>query len=126
MRAFGNNVQAELMRNITANGTSQIFWYCPDCKKHCTKQIKYIDHKKVTGWNGTKIEDIPTLKDYRHSDTKCAVLGCNRLDVELHHFAPKHLFGEQIAELWPQAYLCKYHHDLWHNLVDKIKEAVRL
>lgn len=46
----------------------------------------------------------------------CAVRGCPEWGEELHHFAPKCLFGSDVAELWPKAYLCTAHHDEWHRV----------
>jgi hypothetical protein len=36
---------------------------------------------------------------------------------EYHHWAPRAIFGEQEAGLWPGAYLCRRCHMAWHELV---------
>lgn len=34
--------------------------------------------------------------------------------LELHHFAPKHLFGDE-SDKWPVAFLCVPCHSKWHK-----------
>jgi hypothetical protein len=41
---------------------------------------------------------------------------CGARDVELHHWAPRAMFGEE-ADRWPQDYLCHDHHAEWHRTV---------
>ena len=45
----------------------------------------------------------------------CSVQGCPGSGEELHHWAPKCLFGPDAAELWPKGYLCRIHHQEWHK-----------
>lgn len=44
--------------------------------------------------------------------TVCGVTG----STELHHWAPKHLFGDE-AYKWPTANLCRECHLKWHKIV---------
>ncbi len=37
--------------------------------------------------------------------------------LQEHHWAPKHLFGEDEADRWPKSYLCEACHDRWHRVV---------
>jgi hypothetical protein len=37
--------------------------------------------------------------------------------VELHHWAPKALFGDE-AEVWPQDFLCRSCHIRWHQTMN--------
>jgi hypothetical protein len=103
--------EATLVRNITGSGTSQVYWKCNACHKNAVGTARFIQHALITGY-GIKIDDIPTEKDYRVE--KCAV--CGELGAEYHHWAPRHLFGDN-ADKWPTAYLCKAHHDEWHNIL---------
>lgn len=61
------------------------------------------------------LEEMQVVADYTEYSHECAVRGCDRRDTQYHHFAPRHLFDD--ADNWPCAYLCKYHHDLWHNRI---------
>lgn len=101
---------ADLTRDITASGVSQIYWQCQTCK--CNATGTFIEHEKVTKY-GINIDDIPVVMDYRGE--RCAV--CGELGAEYHHWAPRHLFGDADAEKWPGAYLCQKHHTLWHRIV---------
>jgi hypothetical protein len=46
---------------------------------------------------------------------ECAV--CGELAAELHHWAPRSMFGKDEAELWPRSWLCTTHHQQWHNVM---------
>ncbi len=45
---------------------------------------------------------------------------CGDRKAELHHWAPKEIFGDVEAERWPKDYLCVPCHIAWH---EKIKSA---
>ena len=63
--------------------------------------------------NGFEWDKLPLLKNLSLSSEPCVVCGIN--GTELHHFAPRYLFEN--ADSWPTAYLCKKHHEEWHNKV---------
>lgn len=107
----GVSLDADLVRTITTSGTSQVYWKCLRCKRNANGPGKFIEHSKITKY-GIKIENIPVEKDYRTE--RCAV--CGALGAEYHHWAPRHLFGDD-ADKWPGAHLCNKHHTLWHRLV---------
>lgn len=46
----------------------------------------------------------------------CQVRGCSQAGQEMHHWAPKQLFGDE-ADDWPMGLLCAVHHRLWHSLI---------
>ena len=46
----------------------------------------------------------------------CAVNGCHQPATEEHHWAPRAIFGA-VAEAYPTAWLCQYHHQLWHDTI---------
>jgi protein-arginine kinase activator protein McsA len=106
------NVSALLVRRISASGVSMVYWQCPDCQDAIDKAPHWIKHDQLTT---AKIdpETLPVAGDYRQQHA-CAV--CGSVGTEYHHFAPKHLFGDE-ADLWPTAYLCLRHHHQWHTLV---------
>ena len=66
--------------------------------------------------NIRKIKDIMTKTESKgyFKKNQCAV--CGSYQVELHHFAPKYLFGDD-SDNWPTAYLCREHHKQWHDIV---------
>src|SRR5574340_592934 len=99
----------KLVRNITVNGTSQIYWLC---MAHNGAAGHTITHDKVKA-AGINIDELPVIENYS-SQEQCIV--CGAVGAELHHWAPKHLFGDT-AEAYPKSYLCHHHHMLWHDLV---------
>lgn len=112
-----------LRRNITASGYSQYFWWCLDCDSHARKQSIFIGHLVVQDWfkrgrlNGAKsLDDIPIINNYA-DDCRCVV--CKKPGAEYNHWAPQSLaeyFGDDWAA-WPGGYLCRFHHQLWHDIV---------
>jgi len=101
-----------LVRSIAANGSINIYWECQKHKGGVSKSAQFISHKKIID-AGYDINELPVVSDYRGHE-KCVV--CGKPNIELHHFAPRHLFGDD-CEKWPKAYLCKECHALWHRLV---------
>ena len=58
------------------------------------------------------IETLPVFRDHR-DPTPCAHCGASG-GVELHHWAPWHLFDD--ADSWPTSHLCRACHDMWHRV----------
>lgn len=104
-----------LVRNITTSGVSQVYWQCQVCKKSTTKPMQYIHHKRVEMY-GLDVNQIPVIEDYSKDGPPCDVRGCENRGTEVHHVAPRHLFGDN-ADSWPTINLCKLHHDEWHKKV---------
>ena len=115
------NVPMLLRKQIASNGTKQIGWYCVQCERW-EQPTRWLAHKDVTdclrAYQAT-IDNIPTVNDYR--DVPCVV--CGQIGTETHHWMPQKFNSHPDVEAeWPawqslQAPLCKYHHDLWHDLV---------
>lgn len=47
----------------------------------------------------------------------CSYDGCSAPGAEIHHFAPRHVFGPVECERWPVAPLCPKHHREWHKRI---------
>ncbi len=106
-------MQVRLVRNITTSGSSQVYWYCTFGKHPIARNgSSWIKHEIIRE-AGFDPDDLPVIENYSGTEL-CAV--CGSPFAERHHFAPRHLFGDE-AEQWPTAYLCKKHHDRWHALV---------
>lgn len=103
----------KLVRTITASGISQVYWQCSSCKDNANGGAVYIKHE-ILKQNKVEIDDLPVVADYRRLENACVV--CGALGAERHHWAPRYLFGDR-AEEYPTAYLCNYHHMLWHRIV---------
>ena len=43
---------------------------------------------------------------------------CGKSGAELHHWAPKAIFGKDEAEQWPTDYLCLECHTFWHDTIN--------
>ena len=106
-----NTSEALLVRDITNSGVSNVYWLCSKCQGHAQGAAQWISHRKLTDY-GIVIDDLPIIQDGR-SDL-CIV--CGQSATEYHHWAPRHIFGDE-SDLWPGAFLCKIHHDQWHQMV---------
>jgi hypothetical protein len=49
------------------------------------------------------------------------VTGCETLNVETHHWAPRAVFGPD-SDRWPTSPLCPRHHQEWHRRVNAATE----
>ena len=95
---------------IARNGTRQIRTVCESCGwvgTHSWGHARFTDEERSA---------LAVVRDNRTRETaRCEV--CNAPEVELHHFAPVHLFGWEEADRWPTAWLCPDHHREWHRIV---------
>jgi hypothetical protein len=98
-------------RQIARNGAVTIILRCANCGENPTPATPF--HGKAAF---PEYETFPVLNDYREFGEPCAVRGCDDIETEYHHFAPRHLFGND-AEDYPGAYLCRRHHKEWHDKV---------
>ncbi len=105
--------KARLVRDIATNGAINIYWLCTNCLKPFYPGKQFIKHEKVIDF-GIDIDELLVIEDYSANGEPCAV--CGKRQTEIHHFAPKHLFGDD-ADKWPVAPLCKYHHTMWHEIL---------
>ena len=94
-----------------ASGEVHIAYRCLSCLKNLNSTGQWIGKETIKKL-AIDIESLPIFDDYRANNPPCAV--CNKRGTELHHFAPKELFPDTFED-WPKAYLCKTHHDEWHN-----------
>lgn len=112
----------KLRRKITRNGIEKFFWACLDCGgRHANQRYYWVSRKDVDRWRQAgrlkidSIRDIPIVADYS-DDVACIICGCN--GAEYHHLAPQSLseFFDEYSQ-WPGMYLCRKHHQQWHNIV---------
>lgn len=85
-----------------SNGARQVKEMCVVCRRRTAA----LPHGDID------LDSLPVLADNRKA-TACAHCGSPD-DIELHHFAPKHLFDD--ADRWPTAYLCRPCHQEWHRV----------
>lgn len=94
------------------NGSKVYPRYCEDCGTGCNGLASKQEASSV-------LYELKYLEFISSNISKLIGIGCHVCgdkDVELHHIAPRHLFGSE-CELWPTVYLCKKHHKQWHDLV---------
>jgi hypothetical protein len=104
---------------VMGSGGIHIKAVCPVCGHNLKGSGQWISKKAIPL---EILESLPTLDDYTIHLPPCEV--CGGIGVELHHWAPKELFPETF-ELWPKSYLCKQHHDEWHNKITNPYRTLR-
>lgn len=98
------------------NGSSHFVWVCSVCDRPVASNAAsgiYIPHDRVLEHLTVgEINALPLLMP--DLSARCVV--CGDRNCELHHWAPRHLFGEE-CEKWPKDYLCVKCHARWHELL---------
>lgn len=117
----GPQSEVKLRRIVNAASVSMFAWYCLHCKSWVETPVRYFKHDVILpalAKQGAQADDIPIVADYR---LQCQI--CGHVGAEYHHWLPQ-MFKEHpdITQQWPTweqqgINLCKYHHDLWHDLV---------
>lgn len=91
---------------MTTNSGSTVYpYYCRECGHKTTCYARKTD---VAG------RLLNELQPTHNRKPECCV--CGAIGAELHHWAPRHLWGKE-ADKWPTAYLCIECHRLWHQVV---------
>lgn len=91
-----------------SNGSYQVIDQCNWCGQNARGNGINVPHREVNN-----LDALPLLADYSAHAPKCEVCGSGN-GTELHHFAPRHIFGPVTAERYSQAYLCRDCHTDWH------------
>jgi hypothetical protein len=91
---------------VFANGSRHVYRGCLDCGRPL----------EGGRWLRKPAEqDLPVVLDERTSRPPC--VRCGGFGTDLHHFAPRAIFGTDEAEMWPTAWLCPDCHDYWHRMM---------
>ena len=110
-KSCNHDTTAKLVRNVTASGTSQVWYQCIFCHGNIGGVASaFVKHSELRDKN-IDVETIQIVNDYRDQNRICFV--CGEPNCQLHHYAPRHLFDN--ADSWPTSYLCQKHHDEWHK-----------
>lgn len=104
-------VEIVLGKTVMGSGAFHVKAVCPNCGHNLKGSGQWVSKKVVPL---EILESLPILDDFSIQLPPCEV--CGEKGVELHHWAPKELFPETFED-WPKSYLCKKHHDEWHNAV---------
>ena len=99
-------------RFVASSGTMQFPWYCVKCKHKTNLLVKKEVIEKNLKIKSKKINDFYYLgaSELKNCDV-CGVIG-----AELHHYAPRHIGGDD-CDKWTTGYLCTKHHKEWHEMI---------
>lgn len=95
-----------------ANGTRYLFNACVDCQ-----QPYPASGGRWLSQDGVDMDQIPVVDDQRTQNPPCQV--CGAWGTELHHWAPRAIFGVCECDHWPTAWLCVPCHAEWHKRIDE-------
>lgn len=107
-------VTAQLYIKPAASGAETFSWACGNCQRLDPFNTGlFISAKKVyEALTVPQIQSLPVL--VIPLVARCAK--CGSRHAELHHWAPRAIFGDE-ADEWPTDYLCVPCHDRWHEKV---------
>lgn len=103
----------------TQSGSTIYPYFCSDCGYvsggNCASKSAAMQYAATHGpLKYVKTRTQQWMEKNQIEEKKCEV--CSAHGVEEHHWAPKHLFGDD-AERWPKSYLCRSCHAKWHAVV---------
>ena len=93
------------------NGTWQLWVGCEDCFLNVDR--RWLPHDEVEWDDEGNPVSFVILRDDGYENPPCRI--CGAFGTELHHWAPKAIFGALEAEHWPTDYLCADCHSHWHQ-----------
>lgn len=96
-----------IYRQVNSSGSKVVVERCPNCHRNPNKGKPFLPLQNYN-W-----DELPLFENYSDQSMPCCVAGCANIGTEYHHFAPRHLFDN--PDGWPTGYLCKEHHNEWHE-----------
>jgi hypothetical protein len=99
--------------NRVGNGELQFWKRCNECGGNVTGPGKWIPRAYFEN-KGYDVTQFPVIDDRTSSRPPCRV--CGARGSELHHWAPRALFGDE-ADVWPTDFLCRRCHTRWHTAI---------
>jgi Zn finger protein HypA/HybF involved in hydrogenase expression len=110
------------MRRIYNNGANGVAFSCPDCKTAVeSKYGRPWIGKDVLEKHSVNVESLP-ISNTEAVSCRCVV--CWNRRAELHHWAPRELFGDEECNRWPMDYLCPDCHRRWHEVINTWRKSV--
>lgn len=110
---------------LTQDGRKIYPHYCPECGAVTTQQasktevaafeIAYGEISRVYTATERRAQAGQTIAPREKHGKPCEVCKSTE-NVEVHHWAPAHLFGPECIK-WPVGFLCRPCHTKWHQLV---------
>lgn len=112
-RVCNRVTRQELSVQVSTNKYKHVGWHCQNCRRWQLSddgRSLWLSHKDIG-------IDVDTLPIASVSDPHpCCVTDCRDTGTELHHFAPRAIYGDD-CDKHPTAYYCRKHHREWHERV---------
>ena len=105
--------EAEFSKMIASDGAIHVITFCFNCNSIVWHNGQRYAYPK-SSFTKEEIETLPIAIDYGKRNL-CEYEGCNRTDVQWHHFGPQSVVPD--SDDWPGAWLCRAHHATWHALI---------
>lgn len=103
--------EAKLFQHVFRNGKRHVTLRCSRCNANCDP----LHRPFVPIPPGVNVETLPVLYDDRSAEYSCE--RCGAIGAELHHWAPKVVFGKDEANDWPKSWLCPACHEEWASKI---------
>lgn len=112
-RECAHHARRTLFIQYAADGSEQVYEGCADCGFNTSGKFAN-QHRDID------TARLPVGADRRYQNPPCAV--CGAFGTQLHHWAPRELFGPE-CEHWPTSYLCPGCHNDWHTRIKHARGA---
>lgn len=99
----------ELGTRVVSTGINKYAYFCLCCNRWAVNASGYIDWLQLS-----PCLDPEELQVFQVCEANRCVV-CGTRGADLHHWAPKEIFGEETFDKWPKDYLCRRCHVEWHN-----------
>ena len=112
------NIQTEAVLYLCLNqgGAETFVFACCRCAKRNPFGSRQYYIPRVSVEAKLTPEQIAALPVIMPDATNRCVR-CGERTAEMHHWAPRKIFGNKECEQWPKDWLCKTCHDAWHKIV---------
>jgi len=108
--------EAVLYLRIIASGAETFVWRCTQCNRQNPFGTNQPFISKETIRKYLTEEEIAALPVIMPDATNRCVR-CGGRTAEMHHWAPRKIFGDKECEQWPKDWLCTTCHKVWHKIV---------
>jgi len=99
---------------VQCNGIRKYVLKCQECHRSLGTPTKAIAAEMIRRGYEPVILRVNPPTDYN----PCSYRDCPEPGIDMHHWAPRNVFGCWDCDNWPVSYLCKDHHREWHTRMD--------
>ena len=104
------------VRSRSSDGSWRAWRLCSACGGNFSGNGNWIKLTKLD------FDNLPIYQPYAVERVKCAVVGCDIMTTQGHHYYPRGIAEKTntASDAWPVGPLCTKHHVIWHYDVEGV------